>query len=205
MKQDISKLYKQLSQLEADKDRFLAMQDRRKELLEYLMRELNPKAYEVTVIELGVELADIYSAMFDVQYEHYNRIGKPPKKAEAQVMNGHGLKSIEYGKSTVDIILKKDDKYIYAQAIMNQYLSVARIQSKLYEKDEKLILKNLEESYRTYQTLERFMKDFMKHSAIQDVNDLSPGMLEPYKMMLEMVELLPVKISKLNAMINAHK
>ena len=43
----------------------------------------------------------------------------------------------------------------------------------------------------------------MKHSGIKDVNDLSPGMLEPYKMMLEMVELLPVKISKLNAMINA--
>ena len=47
------------------------------------MKELNPKAYEVMVIEIGVELADIYSAMFDVQYEYYNNIGKPPKKAEA--------------------------------------------------------------------------------------------------------------------------
>jgi hypothetical protein len=59
------------------------MQERRKELLEYIMKELNPKAYEVMVIEIGVELADIYSAMFDVQYEYYNNIGKPPKKAEA--------------------------------------------------------------------------------------------------------------------------
>ena len=59
--------------MEPDKDRFLAMQERRKEFLEHLMKELNPKAYEVSVIELGVELADIYSAMFDVQYEYFNR------------------------------------------------------------------------------------------------------------------------------------
>jgi len=32
------------------------MQERRKELLEPLMTELNPKAYEVQLIELGVEL-----------------------------------------------------------------------------------------------------------------------------------------------------
>lgn len=56
MRQDVSKLYKQLSQLDPDKDRFLAMQERRKELLEPLMTELNPKAYEVQLIELGVEL-----------------------------------------------------------------------------------------------------------------------------------------------------
>ena len=52
--------------MEPDKDRFLAMQERRKEFLEHIMKEINPKAYEVMVIELGVELSDIYSAMFDV-------------------------------------------------------------------------------------------------------------------------------------------
>jgi KIF-1 binding protein C terminal len=142
------------------------MQERRKELLEFIMKELNPKAYEVMVIEIGVELADIYSAMFDVQYEHYNRIGKPPKKAEAQVMNDHGLKSIEYGKSTADIILKKEDKYVYAQAIMNLYLSISRIYSKLYEKDDALNVKNLEASYRSYEWLHKFMKDYMKDKGI---------------------------------------
>ena len=69
IKQDVSKLYKQLSQLEPEKDRFIAMQERRKELLEPLMTELNHKAYEVNVIELGVELQDIYGATFDVIYE----------------------------------------------------------------------------------------------------------------------------------------
>lgn len=109
MKQDVSKLYKILSSLESDKDRFIAMQERRKELLEPITKEINPKAFEVQYIELGVELADIYSAMFDVQYEHFNRIGKgrelrdhflkeAPKKSEATLMNSHGLKSIEWSK-----------------------------------------------------------------------------------------------------------
>jgi len=181
------------------------MQERRKEFLEHIMKEVNPKAYEVMVIELGVELSDIYSAMFDVQYEFYNRQGKAPKKAEAQMMNGHGLKSIEYSKSTADIIIKKEDKFVYAQAIMNLYLSVARIYSKLYEKDDSLTVKNLEASFRSYEFLQAFMKDYMKDKGMKDFTELPPGMLEPYRMMLEMIELLPVKISKLVAVINSKK
>ena len=120
-------------------------------------------------------------------------------------MNEHGLKSIEYGKSTAEIILKKEDKYVYAQAILNLYLSIARIYSKLYEKDDSLTIKHLESSFRNYEWLKKFMKDYMKDKGINDINELPVGMLEPYKMMLEMIELLPVKISKLNAKINANK
>jgi KIF-binding protein len=47
MKQDVSKLYKLLSSLESDKDRFIAMQERRRELLEPITKDINPKAYEV--------------------------------------------------------------------------------------------------------------------------------------------------------------
>ncbi len=66
--------------MDPDKDRFIAMQERRRELLEPLMTELNPKAYEVQIIELGVELQDIHGAMFDVTYEDFARRGVKPKK-----------------------------------------------------------------------------------------------------------------------------
>ena len=116
-------------------------------------------------------------------------------------MNGHGLKSIEYSHSTAEIILKKEDKFVYAQAIMNLYLSTARIYSKIFEKDESKALLNLESSYREYLWLSKFMGDFMKDKGISDPKELAVGMREPYQMMMEMVELLPVKISKLNAKI----
>lgn len=90
------------------------MQNRRIELLEPILKEINPKAYEVMVIEIGVELSDIYSAMFDVHYEDFLRREVKPKKSEAKVMNGFGLKSIEYSNQVKEIILKREEKYDYA-------------------------------------------------------------------------------------------
>ena len=46
------------------------------------------------------------------------------------------------------------------------------------------------------------MKEYMKDQKIENPKDLPNGMAEPYQMMMEMVELLPVKISKLNAEIH---
>ena len=42
------------------------MLDRRRDLLETIMKEINPKAFEVMVIEIGVELSEIYGALFDI-------------------------------------------------------------------------------------------------------------------------------------------
>ncbi|TNV82669.1 hypothetical protein FGO68_gene10000 [Halteria grandinella] len=199
MQQDVSKLYKQLSMLESEKERFIAMQERRVAILEPLLGELNPKAYEVMTIEMAVELADVYSAMFDVIYEDHQAKGTKPKQAEADVMNKHGENSIKQGKYAREIILKKEEKYDYAQAILNLTLSIARIYSKLYSRDERVMLGHLEQSFREYEWLEKFMKDFMVERKMTSLADLPQGMAEPFRMMKEMVELLPVKIGKLNA------
>jgi KIF-1 binding protein C terminal len=116
-------------------------------------------------------------------------------------MNDCGLKSIQWSKEIAQIILKMEGKFDYAQAILNQYLSTARIYSKLFDKDDKVVLKNLELSFRDYEFLGRFVKDFMKEKQLSNPNELPPGMQEPYHMMREMIELLPLKISKLNAKI----
>ncbi len=47
------------------------------------------------------------------------------------------------------------------------------------------------------------MKEYMKSKDLKEPKELPPGMYEPYLMMNEMVELMPVKISKLNAYINS--
>ena len=84
---------------------------------------------------------------------------------------------------------------------MNIYLSTARIYSKIYVKDEQVQVKNLECSFRDYEFLSKFMKDYMKETKIDGPSSLPPGMAEPFRLMSEMVDLLPVKISKLNAKI----
>lgn len=191
--------------METERDRFIAMQERRRDTLEPLVAELNPKAYEVQVIEMKVELADIYSAMFDVYFEEAQSRGGKYKKGDAEKMNGYAMKSIQNGKEAREIILKKEEKYDYAQAFLNLTLSIARLYSKLYQKNESVFVKNLECSFREYEWIEKFLRDFMVERKITSLEDLPKGMTEPYKMMKEMVELLPIKIAKLNAKIAASK
>lgn len=52
MQMDISKLYSYLASMEEDTARFVSIQDRRVSLLTKILDELNPKAYEATVVEL---------------------------------------------------------------------------------------------------------------------------------------------------------
>ena len=66
------------------------------------------------IIEIMVELSDIFSAMFDVHYEDIASRGKIPKKAESSIMNECGLQSIKHSKNVAELILKKEDKYEYA-------------------------------------------------------------------------------------------
>ena len=99
--------------------------------------------------------------------------------------------------------MKREEKYDYTQALLNLTLSTARIYSKLFEKDDQKRLKNLECSYRDYEWISKFMREFMKERKIDGPQNLPPGMAEPYRMMQEMIELLPVKLSKLSAKINS--
>eukprot|EP00347_Sterkiella_histriomuscorum_P007379 403349164 len=202
MKQDLSKLYKYLGMMDPNQQRVFAMHDRRRELLEPIINEINHKAYEVQVIELEVELSDIFSSMFDIKYEEIKTNPKAPKKVEIEELNSLGLKSIQYSHHVVEIILKKEEKFDYLQAITNIYLSTARIYSKLYDKTKQIQLQFLNKSLNEYEILKKFTAEFMKEKKISQANELPPGVQESYKIMLEMIELLPLKITKINAQIH---
>jgi hypothetical protein len=76
--------------------------------------------------------------MFDVKYENIRAQTKAPKKQEIMEMNTLGKKSIKLSEDVIEIILKKEDKYEYVQAVFNIRLSMGRIYSKLYDKDRAL-------------------------------------------------------------------
>ncbi|CDW81364.1 kif1-binding protein homolog [Stylonychia lemnae] len=202
MKQDLSKLYKHLAIIEPNAQRVFAMQDRRRELLEAIIKDINPKAYEVQVIELEAELSDIFSSMFDIKYDEIKQSPKAPKKADFDELNQIGQRSIYYSHDVVEIIMKKEEKFDYLQAVVNIQLSVARIYSKLYDKSKQKQVQYLESSFREYEKLKKFTIEFMKEKNITSPKDLPQGVQESYQIMLEMYELLPVKISKINAQIH---
>lgn len=78
------------------------MTDRRRELLEPLLKELNPKAYEATCQEIGAELSDIYQTLFEIKYDEIKDNSKTPKKNELDAMNSIGFKSIEYSRLIIE-------------------------------------------------------------------------------------------------------
>lgn len=154
------------------------------------------------MIEIEVELSDIFSGMFDIKYEAIKNAAKAPKKSEVEELNSLGFKSVHYSQHVVELIVKREEKYDYVQAIMNLELSAARIYSRLYDKAKPVQLKYLDSSYRQYEKLNKFMETYMKESNISNWQGLPTGLQEQYKIAQEMYELLPTKISKLNASIH---
>lgn len=57
-------------------------------------------------------------------------------------------------------------------------------------------LVNQQSSYHEYEWLDKFMREYAKEKKLEE---LPQGMAEPLKYMREMIELLPMKIAKLNA------
>lgn len=199
MRQEMSKLYKYLAMMDPEKARVFAMTERRRELLDHLLKELNPKAYEATCQELQAELSDIYQSLFDLKYDELKLSKNAPSKADLDLMNNLGNKSIHFSNIIIESVVSKEEKFEYAQAVLNLTLSSARIYSKLYDKERSVQLKYLEQSYREYEKIKAFITDFKKFKQIANDNDLPQGMKDQYRMSMEMYEMLPIKISKLNA------
>ena len=75
---------------------------------------------------------------------------RPPRKGEFDTMNQIGLKSISYSQQALEKLTHRDDHMSYAVSIINLSISVARIYSKLYEKELKVQARYLEESFKEF-------------------------------------------------------
>lgn len=62
-----SKLYKSLSILEKPGERRASMLEKRREMLEPLLKELNPKAYPATWQKILVEVSEITNDLFSLR------------------------------------------------------------------------------------------------------------------------------------------
>ncbi len=85
--------------METDKSKIFAIHDRRRELLEQLMNDLQKKPdVESHIIEITVELSDVFLTIFDLKYEDIKSSTRAPKKQEFDQMNQAGQRSIGYSQ-----------------------------------------------------------------------------------------------------------
>lgn len=144
MQMDISKLYQYLASLEEDSSRFVSMHDNRISMLKHLHDELNPKAFEATVVELQVEISQANNTIFDHLYEKIRDSGKRPKWSLLYVMKNFGLQAIEYSGMALTILEAKEDNHEYWQAIFNFRFTRGKVYSKLFDQDPEVQLGYLE-------------------------------------------------------------
>ena len=128
-------MYKHLAMVDPEQARVFAMNERRKDLLEPLMTELNPKAFEATLMEVSAELGDIYQTLFDLKYDTLKDSKKKPSKNELNALNDLGFKCLKFSEKTIEEIVKREDKFDYIQSFLNLSLAVGRVYYKLYTPD----------------------------------------------------------------------
>jgi hypothetical protein len=193
---DLSQLYRYLTFFETDNNRIYAMLDRRVLLLEPIIKEINNKVFVVQWQELALELAEIYSEIFESKYEIMRIKQMKPKQSQLDEINTACDKAIKYYK---DILLFIEVEYEKAQekhledftTIITIKLHLARLYSKLDSKDVKKKVNNMAMSLKTYEDTRKVLS---RSSFVVE----NPSLQEQLKICEEMVNLLPVKISKIN-------
>lgn len=200
---EMSRAYKTLSSLETDLDRRVAMEFKRKELIEGIYKVLNPKVYIGLWREFCIELAGICNSIFDTRRHEIFMNDKPvdfkDKKVRTKVkqMTEEGLQSIDVYEQACAFFDSEDykdeqqrDEFI--QSVINAKFAIAKTYNGLVPADQKTRIDYLKKSLENY----KYIKDYIKQKG-SEKGSLNFAFTEQLKLSNEMCEMLPMKIDKI--------
>eukprot|EP00831_Metopus_contortus_P004995 TRINITY_DN11869_c0_g1_i1.p1 TRINITY_DN11869_c0_g1~~TRINITY_DN11869_c0_g1_i1.p1 ORF type:complete len:225 (-),score=46.48 TRINITY_DN11869_c0_g1_i1:106-780(-) len=126
LRKEIAELYKTLAAIEPDNTRLIAMLERRKDLLEPVAHDINPKAFCNQMQEVWYELHLIYSELHYANIEIATVSKSKSKRAKARKdANIFALQSAEYSKQLIDLLKGLDEQNDkVTQAIQVQRLNI---------------------------------------------------------------------------------
>jgi len=202
IKKDISSLYKMLSKIDTDPYRVFGMLERRRDLLEPIVTELNPKAFENTWQILLNELGEIYNEMFEMKADEAAKISKTKKAGITESLvsetNSYGLKCVEHLSQVIEfyersMVNQPESKEEFLDAIVNKKLIIGRIFYRFLDKDPKQIVEYLSKSWKIYESTKALLDKEKNQNGVI----LGPKLIEKYNLCKEMCDLLPHKIKAL--------
>ena len=195
--QTISQLYKYLIFFETDNARIYAMEDRRINILEPIVKTINHKVYVMQWQEISLELAEIFCEIFEANYEIFlKKKNKNEKKIEK--MNSYAKKSIFYYEDIIGYIENEYNKETEKKledfiTIITIKSNIARLYSKfIFLNDVKKRVEYLKKSLEIYQQVYKLLK------GSKDIFGEKEELIENLKMCEEMIGMLPIKIDKVN-------
>ena len=128
-------------------------------------------------------------------YDRIKESSKKPKWSSIYVMKNFGIQAIEFAGKALEVLESKEDNHEYWQAIFNFRFTRGKVYSKLFDQDPEVQLGYLQQSFREYEKLDKFVKQmFEKHPN----TEMTQSMKDQLTICKEMIELLPLKLDKFN-------
>lgn len=198
LKREISEALRLLVYFEKNKPRIYAMLDKRIELLEPWVDEINKEAFSRLWQQLINEVATIYLDIFEMKKEQA-KTKKSVNDSEWKRINLIALKGIErhmqllefVGKFEIDGSSAKDIN----QSSLNIMFSLAKTFSKLQSNEVDTKVEFMKSSLQWYEKILSFLRGVQGSEWSDSIVDIN----EHLRVADEMVNMLPVRISQINA------
>lgn len=193
--QDISQAYKYLSFFEEQEDRQAKIHKRRIDILENVIKELNPQYYKPACRQIWIELGETYSEILDIKLDRLRASDANPTPqalikinhlAKSAIKNFQTfLDSLEIRNSNSGIDPFPDD---VIQPALFSYFHLGRLYNKIMTPDKTIQLENTQNSYNAYKYVVDYCEKYPKAAEIMKVE---------LNLCRELVNLLPMKIRRL--------
>lgn len=192
--QDSSQSYSYLAFFEEDDERRAKMQKRRIDMLEDLIKEINPTYYLQYCRQLWYELGEVYSEILNIKLDKLNKSNEKPTPHLLKKINMLCEKSIENYDHFLDSVKDKNGKMPLKleldiiRPVISAYAFIGRNCMKRIALDKNVQLSHVKKSYDSYKTVV---------DICENDEDAAKMMREEYSLCQEMVRILPVKIKKM--------
>lgn len=188
-----SRLYRSLALLEKSSERKASMLDKRREMLEPLIKELNPKAYPATWQKILVEVSEVVNDLFGLRVALLGVKGFPSEEKLAQSA-ALGRRSVGYYHDIVKTLEEDNDtprNEQYYRSIINSKINIAKATSKLMSSDRKQRVEYLKESWQCYQDIITYIEKGVPA-------EIRSAFEKEVELTREMIAMMPAKIDRIN-------
>lgn len=191
--QDQSQMYAHLLFFEDDPETQAKLHKRRIDILEDLIKKINPQYYLQYCRQIWYELAQIYSEILNIKSDKLKEAAERPSPHALSKINrlvDQSIKNFDLFTQSFHETFKNSNKVVedYEKAYLQAFFHIGALHSRYITLDKQTQLKNVEDSYQAYKK-------------VVDYCQINPKAADMIKMELsicsEMVSLLPVKMVKL--------
>lgn len=191
--QEMSKLYRELAHFEPASDRKCKMHKRRIDMLEDVLKEINPQFYLGICRQVMFELGEIYSEMMSLKLAALPPAVKPQSPAVKKV-NSIIDKAIRHYQSFLDTVKGTDGEYPerlpedLARPVLVAHFYIGRLYSNIVAQEPREQFANFEKTKEHYEFVQNYCENVPEHASL---------MKDELDIMAQLLQLIPGNLQKM--------